>query len=174
MGRKESRIRVNKPDEFDGTQEEFFRIEEFRVVPRHVLVDVSLRQIAVALNIRDFQFEILFELNQASELGAQVSIDLVTQMFRAVFQSLAQPPINLVHLFRDRGAVCLQTQRVFLHQGERVLQPVQPPPNLQDYHFFLIQPALLNNIPSLSSSKTIRSFILDFQKNSALYLFREI
>ena len=47
---------------------------------------MSLRQIAVALDIRDFQFEILFELNQASELGAQVSIDLVTQMFRAVFQ----------------------------------------------------------------------------------------
>lgn len=130
--RKRETTRLDdKPDEFHRTQEEFFCIEEFRVVPGHVLVDVSLRQIAVALNIRDLQFEILFELNQASELGAQVSIDLVTQMFRTVFQSLAQPPINLVHFFRDRGAVCLQTQCVFLHQGERVLQPVQPPANLQ-------------------------------------------
>lgn len=94
---------------------------------------MRLRQIAVALDIRDFQFEILFELNQASELAAEVSIDLVTQMFRAVLQSLAQPPINLVHLFGDRGAVRLQAQGVFLHEGKRVLQPVYAPAHLETH-----------------------------------------
>lgn len=121
----------DKPDEFHRTQEELFRIEKLRIVPWYVFIDVSLRQIAVALDIRDFQFEILFELNQASKLGAQVSIDLVTQMFRTVFQSLAQPPINLVHLFTDRGTVCLQTKCVFFHQSQSVLQPVQPSAYLQ-------------------------------------------
>jgi len=92
---------------------------------------VRLRQIAVALDIRDLQFEILFELYQAPQLGAEVSIDLVTQMLRAVFQRLAQPPINLVHLLGDRRAVRLQAQRVLLDEGQRVLQPVETPAHLR-------------------------------------------
>lgn len=70
-------------------QKEFLCVQELGVVPWHVFVYVRLRQIAVALDVRDFQFEILFELNQASKLGAEISIDLVTQIFRAVFQCLA-------------------------------------------------------------------------------------
>lgn len=120
----------DKPDKLHRAQEELLCVQQLGVVPRHVLVYVRLRQVAVALDIRDFQFEILFELNQASELAAEVSIDLVTQMFRAVLQSLAQPPINLVHLLGDRGAVRLQAQGVFLHQGQRVLQPVYTPAHL--------------------------------------------
>lgn len=131
LKKKEGRLQSDKPDKLHCAQEELLCVQQLGVVPRYILVYVRLRQIAVALDIRDFQFEILFELNQASEFAAEVSIDLVTQMFRAVLQSLAQPPINLVHLFGDRGAVRLQTQGVFLHQGQRVLQPVYAPAHLE-------------------------------------------
>lgn len=69
---------MHTPYELHRTQEELLRVQKLGVVPWHVLVYMRLRQIAVALDICDFQFEILFELNQASELGTEVSIDLVT------------------------------------------------------------------------------------------------
>lgn len=59
---------------------------------------MSVGEVAVTLDVRYLEFEILLELNKAPDLRARVALYLISQVLRPVFQSFAQSSINLVDL----------------------------------------------------------------------------
>ena len=112
------------PDEFESPQEQLLGIEKLVVVPRHVLVDVGVGEVAIALDVGDLLLEVLLQVDEAVEFGVQVAIDVVAQNLGAILEGLVKPPVDLVDGLVHRRRVRLQRQGVLLHLRQGLLQSV--------------------------------------------------
>ena len=91
--------------------------------------------------------EVVAQTAEAAALFGQEDFDLALDVVGAFLERLAQPPVDVVHLFDDGGAVLLQLLAVLVDDPDGVVETRQGAPHLvvdprdlasQDVHVALL------------------------------------